>query len=875
MRLRITLFALVICSFSLMAKEYHVSTKGNDNNKGTIEKPFKTIEKARDAIRMLNTEERKQNIDIILHGGTYTLNKTIVFSLEDSAPDNFRYTYRAATDEEVILSSGLVIENWEKVVKYPDSFPEVAKGNVWIADMPEGLDNFKVLFDGTKRLKRARSEGFNGKNPFNVPRFASRNVKNREDRKYLKMFPFPDGEIKDWPNKDDVEIFFCPVPWVVNYSPIEKVDLENNIAYLKYEANSQPFVTPKEYNLAYVENVIDFLDEPGEWVLNTDERKIYYWPVKGEPGNEITAPALMEYIKVEGKINYDEAEDIPVRNLEFKGITFMHGDRYSWWEGHKGWGIQHDWDKFDNPNAMLRFRGAENCVVEECRFTASGNSAIRLDLYAQNIRVENNLIDYVGHMGILLAGYGPGTKDVNKKNIIVNNIIDHVGEVVWHGHAIFIWQSGENYVANNLIQNCPRKAVGICGIRAPIFYEGPQVDWDEASKTLRWDDIDPALLDPVNVTQEAILPYLHANDNLVENNEVFRSRTKIGDGSSLNVSGAGTGNVIRSNILLELMGNGMRTDDWQRETTFSDNIITSGGIVHKGHNHIENNLLVNSNIRFTTYPEQKPFPGSRTQRNVMYFTRGGGLPYTERVTPEIFTPDDVDLKNNLYYHSVNNEVVIKFLERVQGENGWDEGTISTDPLFENPIPQNRKLKPEDFKLKKESPAFELGYEEIDASNIGLRDDFPNRLKEKIFPSYTGNWISKDANIELSSTGEKNEAYNQILFQSEEEPDIAFAIKTKKEKNPFAIVDLGSDKSISGLTFISAGSDSNDAFKSLGIFYSSDKVSWTKLWENDPYHTKTGRIWDIIPHESINARYIRFSLKGEQILTLKNINIYGK
>ena len=52
-------------------------------------------------------------------------------------------------------------------------------------------------------------------------------------------------------------------------------------------------------------------------------------------------------------------------------------------------------------------------------------------------------------MGILLCGYGPGTKDVNRNNIIRNNIVHHVGEIIWNGHGIFAWQSGNNKIINN------------------------------------------------------------------------------------------------------------------------------------------------------------------------------------------------------------------------------------------------------------------------------------------------------------------------------------------------------------------------------------------------------------------------------------------
>ena len=115
------------------------------------------------------------------------------------------------------------------------------------------------------------------------------------------------------------------------------------------------------------------LDQPGEWCVNTQTRKIHYWPVNGKPSKNICVPTLTEFFRVEGKIDYDGPEDTPVKRIAFKGLTFTQGNRYSWWDDHKGWGIQHDWDKFDHGNALLRFRGAEDCLVENCRFINSGN----------------------------------------------------------------------------------------------------------------------------------------------------------------------------------------------------------------------------------------------------------------------------------------------------------------------------------------------------------------------------------------------------------------------------------------------------------------------------------------------------------------------
>ena len=64
-------------------------------------------------------------------------------------------------------------------------------------------------------------------------------------------------------------------------------------------------------------------------------------------------------------------------------------DRWAWTsdENRVGWGMQHDWDMFDRPTALLRFRGAEDCRVTDCRFVNSGGSGLRLDLHAQRNRI--------------------------------------------------------------------------------------------------------------------------------------------------------------------------------------------------------------------------------------------------------------------------------------------------------------------------------------------------------------------------------------------------------------------------------------------------------------------------------------------------------
>ena len=724
------IFAIVFLSCSKSEQEtvFYVSPLGNDANIGSQEAPFATIEKAKLAVRKLSSEKREKNITVFLREGTHVVNETIVFGLEDSGFKGTKVSYEAYKDETPIISSGVAVKGWEKLKEYPVSLPNVAKGNIWVADIPEGIDRFYTMFDGKTRIPTTHKEGFTFKD-IKYEGAKSMNVLHNKDRYLLRKLEFEGGVLKNWPNLEDIEVGFAPVPWTMNLLELESVDEKNGIAWTVLEANAPP-AAKKSHTKPWVENVIDHLDTPGHWVVNTQERKIYYWPKEGEPSANLVVPKLKEYIRVEGLVDYEGATDIPTKNIAFKGITFMHGERDSWWKGHKGWGIQHDWDKFDRGNAMVRFRGAENCEITECRFTNSGGSAIRLDLHAQNITIKNNMIDFVGHMGILLCGYGPGTKDVNKNNTISNNVIHHVGRVMKMGAAVFAWQSGSNTISNNLIHHVPRKAVGICGIRVPILQKR-DIDFDEASKTIRWNEIDNAIKDEGTFWQK-YTPFLHAKNNIVENNEVYRALEELADGSALNVSGAGEGNIMRNNYAHHITSHAsgvMRTDDWQRGTTFENNVIymsNVAAIVHKGYNNIINNIIVDcsskESIRFASYPDEVADYGSKIQNNIFYES-GNAIKYyniSYRASEGISKPEDCNADYNIFYCAENLVAAKKYVASKR-KDGIDKNSLIADPLFENIGDKN-------FKLKENSPAFKVGFKQIDMSSIGLKEnEFPAKF----------------------------------------------------------------------------------------------------------------------------------------------------
>lgn len=160
---------------------------------------------------------------------------------------------------------------------------------------------------------------------------------------------------------------------------------------------------------------------------------------------------------------------------------------------------------------------------------------------------------------------------------------------------------------------------------------------------------------------EKYTPFLHAKNNIVEFNEVYRALEELGDGSALNVSGAGEGNIMRNNYAHHITSHAsgvMRTDDWQRGTIFENNIIymaNVSAIVHKGFNHIVNNIMVDcssrESIRFASYPDEEADYGSLVQNNIYYESQEAIRYYniSYRASEGISKPEDCEADKNIFY----------------------------------------------------------------------------------------------------------------------------------------------------------------------------------------------------------------------------------
>lgn len=723
--------------------EIHVAPQAGATTDGSADHPYAMLPDAVNALRDLRDAGNAKPAVIYLRQGRHQLLETLVLGVNDGSPaavgGDFPEAYGAGETmepphltiasfpgEQAVVSAGVPVDGWTLLEEAPPGLPSNAAGKVWVAEMPEGMQRFYTLYDSKGRLNRARDKGF-------APTASGTK----------RQIHFPKGALKNWDNVEDVEIQVRPSrAWVINMLPLASVDEETGIAETgvsaTYEMSPLAGYLTKHFENAvsvWVENTLEGLDEPGEWVVNTKTRKIYLWPsdpaADGSP-RDILAPATSELIRVEGEIDYDGAKDNPVRGVAFSGLTFTHADRWAWKndESRLGYGMQHDWDMFDKPTAMLRFRGSENCEVSGCRFIDSGGSGLRMDLHAQRNRLEGCEFAHLGEAGILLAGYGPGTKDVNHHNEIISNHIHHFSEITWHSPGIWAWQSGHNRIAHNELHHAGYAAILVTnriGLNNGANSEG--------GRTLRHAEIsEEAKQHPLEDLADWKIreKYHHSRHNLVEHNDISHCVQLLSDGNAIYISGAGTGNVIRYNFFHDnnspSLPSLIRCDDDQHETLIHGNILSGNigyqaGIVSKGINDITNNFIVSPaavpKLGYISF-EWVSVEGSKVERNIIVSHPDGGKIYAEREKgrspgPENVKPDieGTEMDGNLYFHPADPDWAQSHLERMRAV-GKERASRSGHPLFNDPVAG-------DFGFLPDSPALNLGIEPLNISKAGLLD----------------------------------------------------------------------------------------------------------------------------------------------------------
>ena len=707
MKKLIFLFFICLLAFSSCVSklEFYVAVNGSDENPGTYTEPFKSLEKARDAIRELKIEgELKSPVTVYLRGGTYELSEPFVLKAEDSGTNEFPVTYQAYKNEKPIISGGREVRNWTKT--------ELNGHSVLVSDLsalPEGYTPFEQLWVNGQRAIQARTPN----SGYLRCKFDESVIKSMTEGLSGPMDKLP-YLAEDEHNFDRIDdgVVVAFYKWLEFHLPFDSIDRKNDEIIFSGKTMRR-IETNEAY---YLEGGKAMLDNPGEWYLDRLANQLYYFPLENETDVVATIPSLVNVLRLEG----DARDNKFVENIQFKGLTFSH----STWNLPRDASEPASYGQADiQMEGAVYLKGAKNCLFGECEITAIGNYGIEIGLGCKDIKVLSCDINDLGAGGLLIGpkirprspkdGYQPGDTIPpvlehpadSCSNIEVADCSIHDGGKYFHcAVGIWIGQSPNNHVHHNEIFN--------------FYYSAISTGWT-------W-GYGPGL----------------ATGNIFEYNHIHHiGGYTNGDGSVLSdlggiyTLGDQTGTIIRNNIFHDIFagkygGWAIYCDEGSRNILIENNLAYRCRHACFNQHYGKNNLVRNNIFAFA---DTGPVMLARAEPHTSFILRNNiivsdGTPiYAGGYAYNVESLKPIDSDSNLVWSTAGKVLGAqnRFPSRIYEpdepllsweewlELGNDKHTIVADPGFAD-------AENGDFSLPENSPALKIGFKPFPLDEAGPR-----------------------------------------------------------------------------------------------------------------------------------------------------------
>jgi hypothetical protein len=358
-------FISLLCSVCLNAQTlFFVSPAGNDAGSGSLEKPFRTLDRALVAARNVSGD-----ITVYLRTGDYRLAAPLVFTPDDSNDDK-HLTIRAFRDEKVVVKGGVALENlqWQP---YKNGIVKTRLVGAPVMDL--------LIVNGELR-HQARYPNYSP----DAIRFNGTSADATSP-----------ARVKRWKNPAGAYLHAMHAhDWGDFHYRITGRDKDGKLAMEGGWQNNRQYGIHRENRM--VENVFEELDAPGEWYYSAEESTLYYYPPTGEDIASATfeSPQLRHLIEIRG------SEANPVRNLNIEGIDLSQTVR-TFMEKYEPL-LRSDWTIYRG--GAVVFEGAVNCALKNCNLYNLGGNAVFFSRYNRRCEVVGSHLFNIGASAVCFVG---------------------------------------------------------------------------------------------------------------------------------------------------------------------------------------------------------------------------------------------------------------------------------------------------------------------------------------------------------------------------------------------------------------------------------------------------------------------------------------
>ncbi len=713
---------------------FFISLQGNDEWSGRLPRPnadktdgpFASFTRAQRAVRQtLQSDTLIAPLHVYVRQGVYRFDDAITLKKEDSGTAVSPLIWQAYPGEKVILRGGREIKGFEPVENEDilHRFQEKARHKIVKTDLKaQGINDYGELKPkgfGRKPLQPLAMELFFNNDPMTLAQYPNEGwltiKKVPQHGKKLEhpgsagnlfngipagrhygRFVYSGDRPSRWHRFEDIWMHgFWNWDWADTYDKIAELDTVNKVIkpakpYCRYGyRQGQRF---------YFLNVLEELDSAGEYYIDRQSGTLYFWPPASIQEGSAVVSILREPFFILDNCHH----------LRIEGFTF---------EACRG-------------NACI-VEGGEQNLIAGCTFRNIGNEAVIFKKGYQNGIQSCDLYNLAGTGIKLIGGDRPSLTPGNL--YAINNHIHHYDRVFYTYQAAIHIEGVENRAAHNLIHDAPHMA---------ILFKG--------------------------------------NEHRLEYNEIHHIAEETGDVGAFYIGRDWTcrGNEIRYNYFHHMHGPGLHgvnavyLDDFSSGTLVYGNLfykVDRGAFIGGGRdNTIENNIFVDCfpSIHIDARGlgwAGKYFSGEVTtlydRMDAMNYNQP---PYSERY-PELLTLyEDAPavakgntIRQNVSYRgrwmdiydgmdftvlTVENNLIAAsepsqwspYDDHITRPSDWIYLTFENDDVRDELVnnkntvidrnPGFSSVENANWKLKKESPAFELGFQPIPIERIGLQKD---------------------------------------------------------------------------------------------------------------------------------------------------------
>ena len=315
----------------------YIALDGEDTNPGTREQPFATLPRALEEVKKLkaNGAMPEGGLKVCFRQGVYPLQAGLKMGAEISGREGAPLVIAGCDGEAVRLSGGVRVHDF-RVVDDPailERLPEESRGKVMAADLKaQGITHFgRLSFRGFTCGSQPSVELYMDGKPMTPARWPNEGFVRTgkvldpgalaENRGAI--FEYDGDRPARWRQAHDIQLYgYWFYDWADNSIGVTSVDVENR----QIRTSHTSTYGMKEGQSYYAFNLLEEIDRPGEWYLDRDAGRLYFYP-PSDPGAATVELSTLE----EPLVQLDSAAYVTLQGLAFElgaedGVAIKGGD---------------------------------------------------------------------------------------------------------------------------------------------------------------------------------------------------------------------------------------------------------------------------------------------------------------------------------------------------------------------------------------------------------------------------------------------------------------------------------------------------------------------------------------------------------------------